>query len=526
MPCIEVNGRVGHVVAARSAAASGSADVDAHRTLGRHPRHTGWMSTSADTSDTEAQGVAHFPSVPTAAGTPSTQSAALAAGPTRYDTTEVSRGKAARKKVPRTSLGDWDPATRGHDALQTILAQNEIRDQRLVPMRHGRMSASPWTYYRGAAAVMAADLASRPDTGIHVQMCGDAHVLNFGMWNTPERTLAFDLRDFDETLPGPFEWDLLRFLTSLVVLARDNDVDEKTALDAVRRGFAGYRSSIATYATWPILDVWSAKVSADDLAGYLAPEEGSQLDKYISKRAKKRSNRGTSKKFTHLVDGRRMITEAPPYRVHSLSEFDDVLNDVLVSYYGSVQENIAALLRRFDLVDIVQQVVGVGSVGMRVYLTLTEEHQTGDPLFFQIKQAAPSVYEKFLGPSVYPNHGQRVVNGQRLIQSASDSFLGWSTIRDWDFYVRQFRDGKVIPDGKSVAPRLGAFASACGHVLARAHARSGDARTIDEYFGSSASSEESVVAFARAYADQTERDHAQLVAAIDDGTVESAPGWP
>lgn len=471
-------------------------------------------------------GSAHFPSIPTTSEGPATQSEALAAGPTKYDTTEGSLGKAARKRVPRTSLGDWDPSRRGHDALETVLSQNAIRDQRLVPMRHGRMSASPWTYYRGAAAVMAADLASRPNTGIHVQMCGDAHVLNFGMWNTPERTLAFDLRDFDETLPGPFEWDLLRFLTSLVVLARDNGADEQTAVEAVRAGFTGYRESIATYARSPILDVWSATVSADDLAGYLAPEEGAQLDKYITKRAEKRSNRGASKKFTHLVDGRRVIIENPPYRVHALSDFDDVLNDVLVSYYGSVQENVAALLRRFDFVDVVQQVVGVGSVGMRVYLALTEEHQTGDPLFFQIKQAAPSVYEKFLGPSVYPNHGQRVVDGQRLIQSASDAFLGWSSIRDWDFYVRQFRDGKVIPDGKSIAPRLAVFGTACGHVLARAHARSGDARAIDEYFGKSDKPEEAVVGFARAYADQTERDHAQLVAAIGDGSVESAPGWP
>ena len=491
------------------------------------------MTSPTDTADASAQESGspgsdspHFPSQPTTDAGPATQSEALAAGPTEYAITEGSVGKAARKRVPRTSLGEWDPSTRGHDALHTILSQNEIRDQRLLPIRHGRMAASPWTYYRGAAAVMAADLASRPNTGIHVQMCGDAHVLNFGMWNTPERTLAFDLRDFDETLPGPFEWDLLRFVASLVVLARDNGIDEATAVKAVRAGFTGYRESIGTYATWPILDVWSAKVSADDLVGYLAPEEGAQLDKYLTKRAAKRSNRGASKKFTHLVDGRRTITEDPPYRTHELEQFDDVLNDVLLGYYGSIQENIAALLRRFDLVDVVQQVVGVGSVGMRVYLTLNEEHQTGDPLFFQIKQAAPSVYEKFLGPSVYPNHGQRVVNGQRLIQSASDSFLGWSTIRDWDFYIRQFRDGKVIPDGKSVAPRLATFATACGHVLARAHARSGDARAINEYFGKSDKTQESVVAFAQAYADQTERDHAQLVAAIDDGTVESAPGWP
>lgn len=375
--------------------------------------------------------------------------------------------------------------------------------------------------------MMAADLASRPNTGITVQMCGDAHVLNFGLWNTPERTLAFDLRDFDETLPGPFEWDLLRFLASLVVLARENSVSATDADAAVRAGFSGYRSWTRTYATWPILDVWAEKISVDELITCLAsPADGARLDSYLEKRAQKRTSRGASKKLTHMIDGRRAIIEEPPYRVHALAQYAEVLNDVIVSYYRSVPENVASLLRRFDLVDVVQQVVGVGSVGMRVFLNLVEEHGTADPLFFQIKQAAPSVYEQFLTPSTYPNHGQRVVNGQRLIQSASDIFLGWTTIGDWDFYVRQFRDGKVIPDGPTVANTLSQFAAACGHVLARAHARSGDAVAIADYLGKSDKVEESVVRFAHAYADQTERDHAQLAAAVADGTVPSAPGWP
>ncbi|MEP9417607.1 DUF2252 domain-containing protein [Gordonia sp. VNQ95] len=458
---------------------------------------------------------------------PPTQSEMLATGPTIYSTADRSIGKAARKVVPRSALGDWDPDRRGHDALATILAQNTIRDQVLLPIRHGRMSASPWTYYRGAAAVMAADLASRPNTGITVQLCGDAHVLNFGLWNTPERTLAFDLRDFDETLPGPFEWDLLRFLASLVVLARENNVDAVTATGAVRAGFQGYRKWIRTYAGWPILDVWAEKISVDDLVGYVAsPANGARLDSYLEKRAQKRTARGASKKLTHQVDGRRQIVEDPPYRIHALSGYRDVLNDVIRAYYATVPENIAALLRRFDLVDAVQQVVGVGSVGMRVFLNLAEEHETGDPMFFQIKQAAASVYEPFLSPSSYDNHGQRVVNGQRLIQSASDMFLGWTRIADWDFYVRQFRDGKVIPDGPRVAGVIEQFATACGHVLARAHARSGDARAIADYLGTSRKAEESVVRFANAYADQTERDHAQLATAVADGSIPSAPGWP
>ncbi len=374
---------------------------------------------------------------------------------------------------------------------------------------------------------MAADLASRPNTGITVQMCGDAHVLNFGLWNSPERTLAFDLRDFDETLPGPFEWDLLRFLASLVVLARDNDVSAVDATDAVRRGFYGYRQSIKDYATLPILDVWADRVSSNELVDHLVPpSDGKRLDSFIEKRAAKRTSRGASKKLTHVVDGRRKIIENPPYRKHALTGYVEVVNDLVRSYYASVPDNVASLLRRFDLVDVVQQVVGVGSVGMRVFLNLLEEHETGDPMFFQIKQAAPSVYEQFVEPSIYSNHGQRVVNGQRLIQSASDMFLGWTRIGDWDFYVRQFRDGKVIPDGPAVAGVLSTFAESCGHVLARAHARSGDARAIDDYFGKSPKTEESLVRFAHAYADQTETDHAQLAAAVADGTIPSAPGWP
>lgn len=465
------------------------------------------------------------PAFPTLNGERATQSAVLAAGPTVYSSRQD--GKAARKILSRTALGDWDPDRRGHDALATILAQNTMRDQTLIPIRHGRMSASPWTYYRGAAAVMAADLGSRPHTGITVQLCGDAHVLNFGLWNTPERTLAFDLRDFDETIPGPFEWDLLRFLTSLVVLARENNVKATAAEKAVRAGFRGYRKWIREYSRWPILDVWAEKISVDELITYIAkPADGARLDSQLEKRAQKRTSRGASKKMTHMVDGRRAIIEDPPYRVHALADYAEVLNHVIVSYYESVPENVASLLRRFDLVDAVQQVVGVGSVGMRVFLNLVEEHGTGDPLFLQVKQAGPSVYEQFLSPSTYANHGQRVVNGQRLIQSASDMFLGWTRMGTWDFYVRQFRDGKVIPDGPMVANILTEFATACGHVLARAHARSGDAAAIADYLGQSDKPENSAVRFAQAYADQTERDHAQLAAAVADGTIPSAPGWP
>ncbi|WP_231855389.1 DUF2252 domain-containing protein [Tsukamurella pseudospumae] len=435
-------------------------------------------------------------------------------------------GRAARKRVPRSTIGDWNPTSRGHDALETILAQNDIRDERLLPLRHGRMAATPWTYYRGAAAVMAADLASAPHTDLTVQLCGDAHVLNFGLWRSPERNLLFDLRDFDETLPGPFEWDLKRFLASLVILAETNGLPPATTADAVRSGFRGYRDWIARYSTWPELDIWYDSVDMTQLMNYVAPDDEQRLERYIEKRAAKRSQRGALRKFTQVVDGDRQLTEAPPYRTHALSHYAEQLDTVFRQYRDSVADHVAHLWSRYDLVDAVQQVVGVGSVGMRVFLTLSEERRTGDALLLQVKQAGPSVYEQFLGPSRYSAHGERVVQGQRLIQAATDMFVGWTSIDGMDYYVRQFRDGKVIPDGDLVAPRLPSFAEACGHVLARAHARSGDATKIDGYLGGAARVEDGFVDFAFAYAEQNRRDHAQLVAAVDAGSVPAAPGWP
>ena len=438
----------------------------------------------------------------------------------------IATGRAARQRVPRRTTGDWIPERRGHDALETILGQNAIRDQKLLPLRHGRMAASPWTYYRGAAAVMAADLASSPHTDLTVQLCGDAHVLNFGMWRSPERNLLFDLRDFDETLPGPFEWDLKRFLASLVILAQTSGLPDDAAREAVRRGYRGYRDWMARYAAWPELDIWYDNVDMDQLSGYVAPDDEHRLERYIEKRAGKRSQRGSVRKFTQLVDGTRQLTEAPPYRTHALSEYEERLDGIIRQYRASIPDHVSHLWSRFDLIDAVQQVVGVGSVGMRVFLTLSEERRTGDLLFLQVKQAGPSVYEQFLGPSRYPTHGARVVQGQRLIQAATDMFVGWTSIDGMDFYVRQFRDGKVIPDGDLIAPRLPAFAEACGHVLARSHARSGDATAIDAYLGGASRVADGFTEFAVAYAEQNRRDHAQLVAAIDAGVVPAAPGWP
>ncbi len=434
-------------------------------------------------------------------------------------------GRAARKVVPRRGIAAWDPDARGHDALATVLAQNAIRAQDLLPIRHGRMAASPWTYFRGAAAVMAADLASTPNTGITVQLCGDAHVLNFGLWNTPERNVSFDLRDFDETLPGPFEWDVKRLAASLVVLARTHGLPESVGRQAVSASYRGYSARMHRYASMPEIDIWYDKIVVDDLLKYLAPDDAHEVGSQLDSQLRKRTSRGASKKMTTVVDGRRRIVEDPPLRTHAFGEADADPDEIFLAYRDSLPDHVWSLLTRFDLADSVRQVVGVGSVGMRVYLVLLEEQRTRDPFFLQIKQAGPSVYEQFAERSEYTHHGQRVINGQRLIQSATDMFVGWTTIEGNDYYVRQFRDGKVIPKGETIADRLSDFAGLCGEVLARAHARSGDAAAIADYLGTSDRVETAVVTFASAYADQNERDHRQFATAVSEGALPSAEGW-
>ena len=435
----------------------------------------------------------------------------------------VALGRAARERVPLRRLGAWPPATRGHDALKTVLAQNETRVRSLVPVRMGRMAVSPWTYYRGAAAVMAADLASTDHTGLTVQLCGDAHVLNFGLWATPERQLSFDLRDFDETLRGPFEWDVKRFLASLVVLARDNGLPRRRAGQAVDAGLQAYRAGITRYAEAPELEVWYDLVTAADVLTVFEPEERERFATRLHKRARRRTSAGAARKLTQEVDGQLRIVDDPPVRVRlegalAADEAPDVAAQILQAYHDSLPYERRYLLDRFTLVDVVRQVVGVGSVGMQVYLVLLEGRR-GDPLFLQLKQAGPSVYEPYLGASPYPTHGQRVISGKRLIQAASDIFLGWTSIDGLDFYVRQFRDMKVIADSARLGPYLVPFAAQCGAVLARAHARTGDAAAISGYVGKGRRFDKSLHAFAFAYADQTIRDHAQLTAAIAEGAV-------
>jgi uncharacterized protein (DUF2252 family) len=438
-------------------------------------------------------------------------------------------GRAARKLAARASLGAWDPTARGTTALDILLAQNSMRVPSLVPVRMGRMSVSPWTYYRGAAAVMAADLASSENTGLDVQLCGDAHVLNFGLWATPERQLSFDLRDFDETLRGPFEWDVKRFLASLIVLARDVGLPERTARAAVAAGLRAYRTRMAHYATAAELEIWYDLVTADDLLELFEPEERERVRVRLAKRAKRRTSVGAARKLTREVDGHLRIIEDPPIRVRPpatirAEDFTEVAAQIVQAYHDSLPYERRYLLDRFTFVDVVRQVVGVGSVGMQVYLVLFEGRRGDDPLFLQIKQAGASVYESSLGAAPYPTHGQRVISGKRLIQAASDIFLGWTSVQGVDFYVRQFRDMKVIADGEVIAPLLVPFAEQCGGVLARAHARTGDALQIHSYIGKGRRFDRAMAAFAEAYADQTAVDHAQLSAAIDSGSVAAVSG--
>ena len=428
-------------------------------------------------------------------------------------------GRAARDRIPREALGRWEASTRGHDPLETILAQNGTRLAELLPLRHGRMAASPWTYYRGAAAVMANDLASRPHTGRTVQLCGDAHILNYGLWATPERQLGFDLRDFDETLPGPFEWDVVRLVTSIHVLARDNGVDAAVAERAVAACLRSYRERIGRYTAARQLDIWYDRVTVDELVGLFRSAARERVSAHIAKRAKRRTSRGAVRKLTEEVDGHLRITEEPPLRTR-LDEAQVALADeIYAGYRRTLRDDRRVLLDRFRLVDEVRQVVGVG---MRVFLALLEGRDGADPLFLQFKQAGPSVYEAHVGASRHANAGERVVAGKRLIQSATDIFVGWTTAGGHAFYVRQFRDMKVIPSGELIAPHLVEFATACGAVLARSHARTGDAVAIAAYIGKGRRFDAALGALAVALADQNERDHRQLTTAIADGTVDGA----
>jgi uncharacterized protein (DUF2252 family) len=433
-------------------------------------------------------------------------------------------GAAARKQTPRQSLATWSTPEGRVDPVELLLEQAATRLPNLVPIRHGRMSGSPFAYYRGSAVVMAADLASQPNTGLIVQLCGDAHIANFGLFASPERTVLFDLNDFDETHPGPFEWDVKRLATSAVLTARSNGWRTP-----VQRGLAtvcaqSYREAMREFSTMSTLDVWYSRLDVSDigrLAASLPPEVVlARVERSIAG-ARRRTNLQAMGKLTTVVDGQRQFVDDPPLLVRVGAEQAELLGtDAMQAYRSTLVSDRAALLDHFHVVDVARKVVGVGSVGTRCYVLLMQGVDGTDPLVLQFKEATASVLEPYTAPSEYDNHGARVVAGQRLMQAASDIFIGWTAATDahgvtHDTYVRQLRDMKFSPDLSALGVEgVELLLRAAGWTLARAHARSGDRLAIAAYLGRSTRFDEAVTTWSMSYADQTEADHAAMVHAI------------
>jgi uncharacterized protein (DUF2252 family) len=433
-------------------------------------------------------------------------------------------GRAARQKAPRGSHAAWEPSPDRSDPVDLLEAQAKDRQPDLIRMRYARMLPSPFTFMRGAAIVMAYDLAGTPHTGIQAQLCGDCHLLNFGTYASPERALLFDVNDFDETLPGPWEWDLKRLAASMVVAGRQNGFADPDCREAAHAAAASYREHMAEFSEMGELEVWYSRVGTREVFGLLSDPKTLKKVKKAANKARGRDNRQALSKLTRVVDGRRIINEDPPLLVRVVD--DDLrgqIHDILRNYRSTLQDDRRRLLDRYRFVDAASKVVGVGSVGTRAYVVLLEGRDEDDPLFLQVKQAEASVLEAHLPRSIYRNHGHRVVAGQRLMQAASDIFLGWLRgPAGRDFYWRQLRDMKGSAKVEGMSPgELATYGSICGWALARAHARSGDRVQISAYLGKSDRFDEAIADFAEAYADQTELDHAALCAAVKSGKVAS-----
>jgi uncharacterized protein (DUF2252 family) len=442
-------------------------------------------------------------------------------------------GKAARAAVPRSSHAEFAPGSKRPDPLEIIGKQSATRVPELVPIRYGRMSESPFRFYRGAAAIMASDLAETPRTGFRAQLCGDAHMLNFRLLASPERRLMFDINDFDETLPGPWEWDVKRLAASLVIAGRANGFSTKERAKIVGATVQSYRESMRAFAGLGNLDVWYAQFDVKWVEGRFGED--------LSARGRERWGQAVAKarshdtlqvfdKLTHVVDGKRLIASDPPL----ITRLEDLLSDDrdrlqrqigrLIEDYGkTLQADRRYLLEQYRVADMARKVVGVGSVGTRCWIVLLLGRDDQDPLFLQAKEADESVLAPHVGASTYATQGERVVCGQRLMQATSDIFLGWERVegidgRRRDFYVRQLRDWKWVAVAEDMVPRgMRTFGALCGTTLARAHARSGDRIAIASYLGGSDSFDRALVTFAERYADQNERDHRALVDAVSAG---------
>ena len=453
----------------------------------------------------------------------------------------TARGRAARAEAPRSSQSMLD-ATSDRDPVGLLDAHDASRVPELVPIRYGRMLVSPFTFYRGAAAIMAHDLASTPRAGLNVQLCGDAHLSNFGGFAAPDRTLVFDVNDFDETLPGPFEWDVKRLAASFEIAGRDRDFSDAERRRAVLSGLRAYRKAMRSFAKMNELDVWYSRLDAEAIAAQLRAEMSTKRAKAAQKDIAKARSKDSMKAFTKLtriVDGKPQIVSDPPLivPVHELVAdaagrgFEEEIHNLLRAYSRSLQYDRRILLEEYRYADMARKVVGVGSVGNRAWIVLLLGRNENDPLFLQVKEAQDSVLESYLGRSDFRNHGRRVVEGQRLMQAASDIFLGWVHNPEGtdgvarDYYVRQLWDWKTSVNIEAILPRgLELYGKACGWTLARAHARSGDRIAIASYLGKSDVFDRAVADFAIAYADLNERDYAALREAVDSGRIKAETG--
>jgi uncharacterized protein (DUF2252 family) len=435
----------------------------------------------------------------------------------------LNAGRALRERVPFESHSEWKASRTGRNPVETLERSSVGRLPELVPIRYGRMLRTPFTFLRGAAAVMAQDLAKTANSGLHVQACGDCHLLNFGLFATPERNLVFDINDFDETHPAPWEWDLKRLLASIVISARDNRLSASEARAAVRECARSYRERMREYSRMTPMEVWYQRLDWDMVIAAAPDAKSKRLRKQLADEARKRIVEHLFPKIAEGKDGRHQLVDQPPLLFHpNETDLDTRVSEALSAFRLTLSDDRRVLLDRYRLEDYALKVVGIGSVGTRSFIVLLMS-EDNHPLLLQVKEAGRSVLEPYLARSVYDNQGQRIVMGQRLMQSSSDIFLGWARARGGkDFYFRQLRDMKMsIPLEHLKAKQLKRYANVCGWTLARAHAKSGDAAAISGYLGRSDSFDRAVTRFAFAYADQTERDHAALVKAVRAGRVQA-----
>jgi uncharacterized protein (DUF2252 family) len=439
----------------------------------------------------------------------------------------MAAGRARREAVPLEAHAEWSPPEDRPAPVDVLEAQNEKRVPELVPIRHGRMIVSPFTFYRGGAGIMAWDLSRTPTTGMTVQCCGDAHLSNFGIFAAPDRRVVFDLNDFDETLPASFEWDVKRLVASFAVAARDNGHSVKQQRAAARSAAATYRRVMARAATMRFLDVWYARVDAEQMLAEVARRTDKAMLKSAQKtlaKARRRTSLGSLSKFAKRVDGGYRISQQPPVIVrpprNQLAAAEELVRQGLIDYAETLSPDRRLVLDRYRYVDFARKVVGVGSVGTEAFMLLMMGDGEDDPLFLQIKEAGESVLAPYAGASEYEHPGERVVQGQRLMQSASDSFLGWVTgagALHRTFYVRQLRDMKGSAAIEAMEPdRLARYGELCGGTLARAHARTGDAAAITGYLGDDDGFERALERFAVLYADQNDADYAAFSQAAED----------